>query len=116
MNKHPVAGVGFGDVLSATKKWYAVNFPQMLEADKIYPSGEWVIYGAGCGWPGILLFSFVMIIPFWIKTGNRLLWWLVNATASFSFLFDTGLEVQFGVFIYSFIILWWWKWLNPEKM
>jgi len=112
MKKQPVTGVGFGDVLSETKKWYDGNFPQMLEADKIYPSGEWLIYGAGCGWPGILLFSFVMLIPFWIKTDNRLLWWLVNATASFSLLFDIGLEVQFGVFIYAFIILWWWKWLS----
>lgn len=112
MKQQPVTGVGFGDVISETKKWYAVNYPQMTEADKIYPSGEWVIYGAGCGWPGILLFSFVMIIPFWVNTGNRLLWWLLNATAAFSFLFDIGLEVQFGVFIYSFIILWWWKWLS----
>ncbi|HEY6064163.1 MAG TPA: O-antigen ligase family protein [Chitinophagaceae bacterium] len=114
MNKQPFTGVGFGDVLSATKKWYEENFPQMLEADKIYPSGEWMMYGAGCGWPGILLFSFVMIIPFRIKTNNRLVWWLLNATAAFGFLFDTGLEVQFGVFIYSFVVLWWWKWLKTE--
>jgi O-antigen ligase len=116
MNKQPLTGVGFGDVLSATKKWYDGNFPQMLEADKIYPSGEWMMYGAGCGWPGILLFSFVMIIPFRIKTGNRLVWWLLNATATFGFLFDTGLEVQFGVFIYSFVVLWFRQWLDPEKM
>ncbi len=116
MNKQPITGVGFGDVLSETKKWYAGNFPQMLEADKIYPSGEWMMYGSGCGWPGFLLFSFVMIIPFWIKTGNRLLWCLLNVTVFFSFLFDTGLEVQFGVFIYSFIVLWCWRWLKTEKM
>ena len=28
------------------------------------------------------------------------------------FVFDIGLEVQFGIFIYSFIVLWWWKWLK----
>lgn len=112
MNKQPVTGVGFGDVLSETKKWYDGNFPEMLEADKIYPSGEWLLYGAGCGWPGIVLFSFVMMIPFWIKTSNPLVWWLLNVTAAFSFLFDIGLEVQFGVFLYSFIILWWWKWFS----
>jgi hypothetical protein len=115
MNSQPVIGVGFGDILSETKKWYDGNIPKMLEADKIYPSGEWMIYGTGCGWVGILLFSFVMIIPFWIKTGNHLLWWLLNATAAFGFLFDIGLEVQFGVFIYSFIVLWWWKWLSPQQ-
>jgi hypothetical protein len=30
---------------------------------------------------------------------------------AFSFLFDIGLEAQFGVFVYAFIVLWWWKWL-----
>jgi O-antigen ligase len=115
MNMQPVTGVGFGDVLSTTNKWYEEKYPQMLDSDKIYPSGEWMVYGAGCGWPGFLLFSLVMFIPFCIKTGNRLVWFLLNATAAFSFLFDIGLEVQFGVFIYSFIILWWWKWLNTDS-
>jgi O-antigen ligase len=116
MNKQPATGVGFGDILSETKKWYVINYPQMNEADKIYPSGEWAMYGAGCGWPGVLVFGFVMLIPFWIKTNNKSVWWLLNTTTAFSLLFDPGLEVQFGVFIYSFVVLWWWKWLNPEKM
>jgi len=115
-NQQPVNGVGFGDVLTKTKQWYGENYPQMIEADKIYPSSEWLMYGAGCGWPGLLLFTIIMCIPFVIKTTNRLLWWLLNATAAFSFLFDISLEVQFGVFIYSFIILWWWKWLKVEKV
>ena len=109
MNQQPFSGVGFGDVLKKAKQWYGENYPQMIEADKIYPSSEWLMYGAALGWPGFLIFSFVMFIPFLIKTGNRLMWWLLNGTAAFSFLFDIGLEVQFGVFIYTFIILWWWK-------
>lgn len=116
MKEQPLAGVGFGDVLIRTKQWYGENYPQMIEADKIYPSSEWLMYGAVLGWPGFLVFSFVMLIPFLIKAGNKLSWWLLNATAAFSFLFDIGLEVQFGVFIYAFIILWWWKWLNAEKV
>jgi len=116
MNEQPATGVGFGDIITETKKWYDKNLPQMLERDKIKPCSEWMIYGAGCGWPGILLFSFVMIIPFWIKTGNKLLWWLLNTTAAFSFLFDIGLEVQFGVFIYSFVVLCWWKWLETLQV
>ncbi len=115
MREQPVTGVGFGDVMAKAKKWYETNYPPMIEADKIYPSSEWMLYGAGCGWPGFILFSLVMLIPFIIKTNNRLLWWLLNATAAFSFVFDIGLEVQFGVFIYSFIILWWWKWTNAAS-
>lgn len=116
LNEYPVAGVGFGDVLTATKGWYIEQYPSMIEADKIYPSSEWLLYGAACGWPGFLLFSFVMLIPFFLPINNKGSWYLLNVTAAFSFLFDIGLEVQFGVFIYSFIILWWWKWLNAEKM
>jgi hypothetical protein len=116
MNEQPVTGAGFGDILSKTKQWYAVNYPQMIDADKIYPSSEWLMYGAGCGWGGFLLFSFVMMIPLLIKTNNKLVWRLLNATAAFSFLFDIGLEGQFGVFIYSFIILWWYKWFEQEKV
>ena len=113
MQEQPVYGTGFGDVLIKAKKWYGENYPQMIEADKILPSSEWMIYGAGCGWPGFILFSLIMFIPFFIKTNNKLIWWLLNSTAAFSFLFDIGLEVQFGVFIYAFTILSWWQWLQP---
>lgn len=116
MNQQPVNGVGFGDVLMKTKKWYGEKHPDMIEADKIYPSSEWLMYGAGCGWPGFIIFSCIMLLPFWIKMTHQLIWWLLNITAAFSFLFDIGLEVQFGVFIYAVIILWWWKWLKVEKV
>ncbi|HEV7783021.1 MAG TPA: O-antigen ligase family protein [Chitinophagaceae bacterium] len=116
MQQHPVKGVGFGDVLPVTKTWYGEHYPEMIESDKIYPSGEWMIYGAAAGWPGFLLFSCCMLVPFFIQTNNKLPWWLLNATAALSFLFDIGLEVQFGVFIYSFVILWCYQWLNAKKM
>jgi len=114
MNEQPVKGVGFGDVLTETKKWYGVYYPQMLDSDKILPSSEWMMYGAASGWPGLILFTFILCIPFFISIKQKLLWWLLIATVAFSFLFDIGLEVQFGIFLYSFILLWWWKWLSAE--
>jgi O-antigen ligase len=105
MNENPITGVGFGDVLKETIVQYDKQFPAMLPSDKILPGSEWMMYGSGTGWPGFLLFTFVMAIPFFIKTRHRLLWWLLNATAAFSFLFDIGLEVQFGVFVWAFITL-----------
>ena len=116
MNTHPANGVGFGDVFTETKKWYAANYPQMAETDKIYPGSEWMMYGAACGWPGFLLLTGIMMIPFFVSLQNKLCWWMLNSTAAFSFLFDIGLEVQFGVFAYTFIVLWWWAWLKDEKM
>lgn len=116
MNKHPFTGLGFGDVFTETIKWYDTYYPQMAETEKIYPANEWIIHGDGIGWPGLLLFTFIMVIPFCISMKNKLPWLLLNFIAPFSFLFDVGLEVQFGVFIYSFMVLWWWKWLNAENM
>ena len=116
MNSHPVTGTGFGDIKSATKKWDTIHYPSMIEEDKIYPSSEWLAYGAGSGWPGIFLFTVVMVIPFLICIQGRVLWWGISSTAAISFMFDIGLEVQFGVFLYAFIRLWCWKWLVAEKV
>ncbi len=112
VKQQPFVGAGFGDILNETNKWYEKKYPQMITTDRIYPSSEGLVYGAGCGIPGLLVFLFVMAIPFFIKTNQPLLWALLNATAAFSFLFDIGLEVQFGVFAYCFIVLWWYKWLS----
>ena len=115
-NENPVTGVGFGDIETKIKEQYAKQYLGMLETDKILPGSEWMIYGAGTGWPGLVLFSLVMLIPFFTPVKEKLPWLLLNATAAFSFLFDIGLEVQFGVFIYAFIILLNWKRGIPEKM
>jgi len=115
MNNHPLAGVGFGDVQSKTNEWYNANYPQMKNADKILPSSEWLIYGAGSGWPGLIIFSLIMIIPFILKNiKNYLPWYLICTSTALMFLFDIGLEVQFGVFLYSFVLLWWWRWMTIE--
>lgn len=115
LRENPVAGVGFGDLLTETKKWYETKYPGMLERDKIFPSSEWLLYGAGAGIPGICLFALSMYLPFFTRTRQRLCWYLVNGTAALSLLADIGLEVQFGVFLYSFIVLWCWKWWTHEK-
>jgi O-antigen ligase len=115
MKENPVSGVGFGDVMPASRNWYASRYPQMPESDKIFPSSEWLMYGAGCGIPGFIIFTVVMCLPFFTRTKYRLSWLILNATAAFSFMADIGLEVQYGVFAYSFIVLWWWKRSGTEK-
>ena len=112
MNDNP-AGVGTGDVVNATKDWYALHVPEMV-ATGLYPSSEWLMYGAMAGWAGFILFSIIICLPFFEKTRYRFFWIALNAVTAFSLAFDIGLEVQFGVFIYAFLVLWWWKWLQGE--
>jgi hypothetical protein len=109
MQQNPLYGVGFGNIQSEADKWYQQHYPQMIERDQLYPSNEWLAYGAGCGIPGFIIFTVIMLIPFFIQIKNKLVWWMLNATAAFSFLFDIGLEVQFGIAAYCIIILTWWK-------
>jgi hypothetical protein len=74
------------------------------------------MYGAGCGIPGFIIFTAVMCIPFLTRIKDRLHWWILNSTAAFSFVADIGLEVQYGVFVYCLIVLWWWKRAETEKV
>jgi hypothetical protein len=109
--EHPF-GVGAGDIWNKVNEWYETNVPPMLQTDKLYPSSEWLIYGLTAGWPGIILFSMILLVPFFQKKVKLRFYWLtLHVLFCFSFLFDVGLEVQYGIFMYGFIILWWWKWL-----
>ena len=115
IEKHPF-GVGAGDVENEMFSWYEQQVPGMLETDKLYPSSEWLIYGMMAGWPGMIAFTVIMILPLFIVTKtNRFYWICLNTTAAFSFMFDVGLEVQYGIFCYSMIVLWWWKWFMGES-
>jgi O-antigen ligase len=116
MMDHPVTGVGFGDVFEEAGKWYDLNYPQMLASDKILPGSEWLMYGSACGIAGFLIFTFVLFVPFFVKAGNKWGCWLVSLLVIFSMLSDIGLEVQFGVFSYAFIVLLCWKWFSRETL
>lgn len=110
MLNHPVAGVGFGDIKKEANKWYTTHYPEMREEDKIVPGSEWMVYGAGAGIPGVIIFSLALLLPFFAVVRHKICWVLLHLTAAGSFIVDIGLEVQFGVFVYAFLVLWWWKW------
>jgi hypothetical protein len=88
----------------------------MDETDKLYPASEPLMYAGFAGWIGVIAVCVIMFLPFFqpVKR-NYFCWFVVNLIMGFSFLFDIGIEVQFGVFIYAFIVLWWWKWLNISR-
>jgi O-antigen ligase len=109
LQEHPF-GVG-GDVVNETYKWYDKNIPDMVGTDKLYPASEPLMYAGFAGWIGLISFFLIMLLPFFQRVKRNYFFWIVlNLIMAFSFLFDIGLEVQFGVFIYTFIVLWWWKW------
>lgn len=116
LKKASLVGVGFGDIKMGADSFYSKNYPQMTMDDRILPSSEWMMYGAGTGWPGLILFTAVMIIPFFIRrVEEKRSWIMINIFIASSYLFDIGLEVQNGVFMHSFILLWWYKWTQQKE-
>lgn len=115
LQEQPVTGHGFGDIRSVTHAWYQLHYPELDEREKIYPSSEYLVYGAGAGWLGLLVCLAAMIVPFFTKVRERLPWFMIHAGLAGGFLFDIGLEVQFGVFLYTFITLGWWSWLSTNR-
>ena len=109
LKQHPW-GVGSGDAKQKVAAWYQAHVPGILESDQIFPSNEWLIYGLSAGWPGVLLFTVAMLLPFFssppkdrfYRNSMQLVLLLVAMT-------DSSLEVQFGIFIYTFVVYWWWK-------
>ncbi|NTS40015.1 O-antigen ligase family protein [Flavisolibacter sp. BT320] len=115
LQRNPL-GVGAGDVMHEADRWYAQQVPDVLPTDKFYPSSEWLLYGAFAGWVGVVLFTVVMAAPFFIAVWlPKIFWMALHATAAFSFAYDVGLEVQYGIFLYAFLTFWWWKWGRDEK-
>ncbi len=116
LQQHPL-GAGAGDVMLEADKWYAENVPAVLPTDKFYPSSEWLMYGAFAGWPGLALFTLIMLTPFFVQmAAHKIFWIALQATAALSFAFDMGLEVQYGIFLYAFLTFWWWKWLGASNV
>ena len=112
---HP-GGVGAGDIKAEADQWYFENVPGMLDSDKLYPSSEWLMHGAMAGWAGVILFTVIMLLPFFIRQiAHGLYWRTLHLVIILSLLFDTGLGMQIGVFLYSFFVLCFWKWARDRE-
>lgn len=113
IKENPLLGVGAGDLKSETDQWYDAHVTGIKETDKLYPSSEWIVYGGMAGWPGMILFTVIVFLPLCVKNiPRRFFWNLLHAIAIMGFLVETSLETQYGVFIYVFFVLWWWKWFG----
>lgn len=101
---HPLSGVGFGDMRSAVVEWHQRYRPESLAYERFLPANEWMVYGTGSGWPGILIFSSGIAWLLYAVTTRRLISVLLSAIAFLPLLTDDTLEGQLGVAILAFIV------------
>ena len=102
---HPAYGVGFGDIRSAMDSAYQRVNPNLSQTERIYPANEWAVYGVGMGWIGLIAFSVGVIVLFFIRTADPFRWRSWVLATVLSLVTDIGLEVQYGVFLIPFLLL-----------
>lgn len=105
--KNPIAGCGFGDLRRETTDWYTRNTPALRDYEQLLPSNEFILHGAAGGLIAFLLFCIAALGPFFIRgLGRSFAWLSFHGIALMGFLYEIGLETQFGVFIYAFLGCW----------
>lgn len=102
--EHPLTGVGFGDIRNAVDQWHQANQPDSFVYERFLPANEWLVYGAGSGWPGILCFTAGLLILLYATTTKKITSVLLSAIAFIPFITDDSLEGQYGVVILAFIV------------
>lgn len=112
LQQYPLSGAGFGDIYAETVSFYKKEYPAMPPENYIYPSGQYMMYGAGTGWPGLAIYMVMILLPFFMAGFRQHPeWWMLQTISVISLLPDNPLELQFGVFLYAFVLLWcrdWW--------
>ena len=106
--ENPVPGVGAGDALAAMREGYDAKYPGTDEHLKILPHNQFLMMAFSAGIPAMLLFTWLILAPLRLVRRTRggfffLLVWLVLLLPM---LIEPMLEIQFGVFVYLFFLLW----------
>lgn len=96
-------GVGSGDVLQETIEWYKIHAPFLKPYEQLLPCNQILMFVCSGGVLMGLIALVFFLSPFWIKIlKNNYLWVSFHLVALFGFMYEIGLEVQNGVFIYIF--------------
>lgn len=115
MNKNPLTGVGFGDILNEVNQWHLIHHPSTPTEQRIKPMNQWLTYGVGSGWVGIVFFFIGLIILVRRTYANNaatmgLLW-----IAIVPLLTEDILEGQFGVVVFGLIFFFGIPYLNSDR-
>lgn len=108
IREHPWRGVGAGNILDTMKSGYDRWYPQVKDEQRLIPHNQFLTVGVACGLPCMLLFIAWVLYPVLKLPRNRsgffffILWCMMLVPL----MVEPVLEIQFGVFVYLFFLLW----------
>ena len=107
VKENPFWGTGFGDLKQATFNWYAQHAAYLKDYEQLLPSNEGLIYAAGAGLAGLFVFLLATFYPLFMRSFRSDYAWIsFHALAIFGFIYEIGLETQYGIFVYAFLGCW----------
>ncbi|MBK8547386.1 MAG: O-antigen ligase family protein [Saprospiraceae bacterium] len=101
IGRHPVKGFGFSEIQKEMNQWYSINKPFLKKSDYFLPSSEIVLYWASCGIFGLIVILSFVFVPLWEYRKN-VFFLAYFIPVVFSFLYETHLETQTGIFVFGF--------------
>lgn len=100
--EQPWLGTGFGDLRAVIHTWYSNHQAGLKPYEQLLPSNEFLYYGAASGWLGFLLACFAALAPFFLASCRKQFLWLgFHLVTVLGFLYEIGLETQFGILLYA---------------
>jgi len=108
IKENPIVGTGVGDMYDEMHKGYAKWYPDINHEIQLLPHNQFVVVTLGCGIIGLLLFTVWVFAPLrQVKKGRDGFFFFIVWLALFiPLLVEPAFEIQFGVFVYLFFILW----------
>lgn len=108
IREHPFTGVGAGDIMTGMKEKYGQYYPHIPQEQMLVPHNQFLTVGVGGGIPALLLFMIWVFYPLWgiRKTREGFFFFILWLVMMVPLMVDAVLEIQFGVFVYLFFLLW----------
>lgn len=106
--ENPWTGVGAGDIMSAMNDGYNQWYSHIEQNLRLVPHNQFLIAGMAAGIPGMLIFMAWIFFPLRHAPKNRdgFYIWVIWAMLFVTLLVEPMLEIQFGIFVYLFPLLW----------
>lgn len=105
---NPLKGVGAGDIYTVMQDGYHRFYPQDTDGRILVPHNQVLTVAVACGIPAALLFLWWILAPLSLVKRNRngfffLMVWIISIM---QLMIEPAMEVQMGIFVYLFFLLW----------
>ena len=108
IKEHPYRGVGVGSMFNEMVAGYERWYPGLQDETTLIPHNQFLTVAMGCGIPAMIFFAIWVFIPFGYVRKNRdgFFFLVILLILLLQLMIEPVLEIQFGVFVYLFFLLW----------